>query len=108
MYVWGNHRSVDSTDTDAPQSATGIGRETALAFAEAGAEGILFADINEDGAKESAEASKKFATHASYRPVAVKVDVSDVDSVQNMVDVAKKEFGRIDYSVNSAGVSPRP
>jgi NAD(P)-dependent dehydrogenase (short-subunit alcohol dehydrogenase family) len=36
--------------------------------------------------------------------VAVKVDVSDEASVQSMVDATVKEFGRIDYSINSAGV----
>lgn len=89
------------------RAADGIGRETAYAFAEASAAGILFADINEHGAKESAETSKKFATHADFRALGLKVDISDVESVQNMVNVAKREFGRIDYSVNSTGVSFR-
>lgn len=39
--------------------------------------------------------------------MAVKVNVTDAKSVQEMVDVAVKEFGRIDYVVNAAGVSPR-
>lgn len=33
------------------------------------------------------------------------VDVTDVDSVQTMVDAAIAEFGRINYFVHSAGVS---
>ena len=87
-------------------AAGGIGRETALAFAEAGVAGILFADIDVEAAKEAAEASKKLATYAGYSALPIKVDVSDIDSVQSMVEVGKREFGRIDYCVNSAGVGP--
>ena len=86
------------------QAAGGIGEETAYAFAEAGAVGIIFADINQHGAEESAAKSKKFAKHAEYRPIAVKVDVTNEQSVQAMVDKAIEEFQRIDYFVNSAGV----
>lgn len=88
-----------------PQAASGIGRETAYSFAEAGASGIVFADINKEGAQEAAEESKKFATNPNYRTVVVEVDVTDPASVQAMVDVAVKEFRQIDYNVNSAGVS---
>ncbi|KAK3172342.1 hypothetical protein OEA41_005663 [Lepraria neglecta] len=86
-------------------AASGIGQETGFSFAEAGASGVLFADINKQGAQESAEMSKKFAKNPEYRAIAVKVDVTDPESVQSMVDTAIKEFGRIDHSVNSAGVS---
>ena len=66
---------------------------------------MVLADINEQDAQESAEKSKKFAKNPHYRAIAVKVDVANEASVQAMVDTAVKEFGRIDYSVNSAGVS---
>lgn len=87
------------------QAASGIGRETAYSFAEAGASGIVFADINKDGAQEAAEKSKKFAANANYCAIAVEVDVTDPASVQAMVEATVKEFGKIDYNVNSAGVS---
>lgn len=86
------------------QAGSGIGKETALAFAEAGAKGVAFADINEEGALAAAEESKKFAKDASFKAIAVKVDITDEASVDNMVQTVLKEFGRIDYSVNSAGV----
>ncbi|KAK6067168.1 short-chain dehydrogenase reductase [Seiridium cupressi] len=85
-------------------AAGGIGRETALAFAEAGVEAIVFADINETGARDAAKASQKYAKHPQYRSLALKVDISDESSAQSMVDATVKEFGRIDYSVNSAGL----
>ena len=77
---------------------------TAFAFAEAGAKGVAFADINEEGALAAAEESKKLAENANFKAIAVKVDITDEASVDNMVQSALKEFGRIDYSVNSAGV----
>ena len=46
-----------------------------------------------------------YARHAEYQALAVKVDVTDTDSVQGLVTSAVKEFGRIDYAVHSAGVS---
>ena len=48
------------------------------------------------------------AKHPEYRAIAVMVDVTDPESVQSMVDTTIKEFGRIDYSVNSAGVCRPP
>ncbi|TVY80407.1 2,5-dichloro-2,5-cyclohexadiene-1,4-diol dehydrogenase [Lachnellula suecica] len=85
--------------------ATGIGQETGFAFAEAGALAVVFADLNEQGVLESAEASKKYASNPKFRAIGIKVDVTSQTSVKAMVDKTIKEFGRIDYSVNSAGVN---
>lgn len=68
-------------------------------------QGIAFADLNKQGAQEAAEESKTYARHAEFKALAIKVDVADETSVQSMVDLVVKEFGRIDYAVNSAGVS---
>jgi NAD(P)-dependent dehydrogenase (short-subunit alcohol dehydrogenase family) len=91
--------------TVSQKAAGGIGKETALAFAEAGAKGVVFADIDDTGAKAVAEESKKSAKQVEYRALAVKVDMDDAESVQNLITTAVNEFGRIDYAVNSAGVS---
>ena len=89
------------------QAASGIGKETAFSFAEAGAAGVIFADIDEESARAVCEKAKTLATHPEYRGIAVRVDVTDSTSVQSMVHAAVTEFGRIDYSVNSAGVMLR-
>ncbi|KAI6080565.1 short chain dehydrogenase [Hypoxylon rubiginosum] len=81
-------------------AAGGIGKETALAFAEAGAKGVIFADINHEGVQAAAEESRKYARHAEYRALAIKVDISNAESVQSLVASTMKEFGRIDYAVN--------
>jgi len=85
-------------------AASGIGQNAGFSFAESGARGVIFADINEKGAQDAAEKSKEFATNPEYRTLVIHVDVADAVSVQAMVDAAVKEFGRIDYNVNSAGI----
>lgn len=75
-----------------------------MAFAEAGASGIVLADLDEDGARDSAVQSKRLASHSNVRYLILHVDITDAESVQAMVDGAVKEFGRIDYSIHCAGV----
>lgn len=88
-----------------PKAASGIGKETALAYAEAGAKGVVFADINHEAAQKVAEESKTVARRSDYQALVIKFDIGDEQSVQNLVTTTVKEFGRIDYAVNSAGVS---
>ncbi|ROV96207.1 hypothetical protein VSDG_04999 [Cytospora chrysosperma] len=85
-------------------AASGIGKETALAYAEAGAKGVVFADIDHEGAQKVAEESKSVARHPDYQVLAIKLDIGDERSVQSLVKATVKEFGRIDYAVNSAGI----
>lgn len=90
------------------QAASGIGKETAIAFSQAGSRGVVLADINQEDAQAAAEECRNLATHPSFRATAVKVNITDEASVDNLVAAALKEFGRIDYSVNSAGVRRLP
>ncbi|KAL2867460.1 SDR family NAD(P)-dependent oxidoreductase [Aspergillus lucknowensis] len=92
-------------------AGSGIGRECAISFAAEGSRGVVFADIDLAAAQAAAEESKAKARHSEYRAVAIRVDVSSEESVERMVERACEEFGRIDYSVNSAGIGvqdPRP
>ncbi|PQE04464.1 oxidoreductase short-chain dehydrogenase reductase family protein [Rutstroemia sp. NJR-2017a BVV2] len=57
-----------------------------------------------ESAQDSAVESKKYASNPDYRAVAIHVDVTNETSVQAMVETAIREFGRIDYNVNSAGI----
>ena len=74
--------------------ASGIGRATALAFAEAGAS-VVVGDIDEDGLAETSR-----LTGAS----AMKTDVTSSTSVAALVARAVEEHGRIDVMANVAGV----
>ncbi|CAI7568680.1 unnamed protein product [Penicillium crustosum] len=85
-------------------AGSGIGRDCAMAFASEGAKGVAFADINLTAATEAAEESKAHASNLDYQAIALQVDISNEESVQRMVTTTLKEFNRIDYSVNSAGL----
>lgn len=87
-------------------AGSGLGRETGYTFAERGATGVCFADLNEKAAQDAADASKILATKDEYKAIALQVDVTYRDSVRAAVAATQKEFGRIDYNINSAGVGP--
>jgi len=79
----------------------GIGREIALAYAQAGAEVILMAR-NE---REVTAVGDEIAA-AGGRAVALAGDVSIEDDVHRVVKSALDEFGYVDVLVNNAGVTP--
>jgi meso-butanediol dehydrogenase/(S,S)-butanediol dehydrogenase/diacetyl reductase len=79
--------------------ANGIGRQICLEFAKAGSN-IVVADIAYDKAKKVADEAKEFGVDA----IAVQVDVTDEVSVNNMVDITVKTFGKLDVMCNNAGI----
>jgi NAD(P)-dependent dehydrogenase (short-subunit alcohol dehydrogenase family) len=95
-------RHILLTDTKA---AGGIGKEIVFALAEAGAKGVLCADLKGDEASKVAEESKSFATVLDFRAFVFEVDITDAQSVQALAEFGLKQFGRVDYLVNAAGVS---
>ena len=62
--------------------------------------------MNEEGALAAATESRKFAVHDSFEAIAIKVDITEEASVDNIVQISLNGFGRIDDSVNCAGVYP--
>jgi NAD(P)-dependent dehydrogenase (short-subunit alcohol dehydrogenase family) len=81
---------------------SGIGRRTALAFAEYGAKSII-ADIDQKAAYlVASEINAK-----GGKAIAHRVDVTQPGEVQGMVNVAVDSFGRIDILFNNAGISIR-
>lgn len=92
---------------------SGIGKACALAFAKEGSKGIMVADIQLAAAQEVAEMCRAAAAAVSKgacncRAEAIFVDVTSEESVRAMMEHAKETFGRIDYCINSAGVSEIP
>ncbi|MFO8009994.1 MAG: SDR family oxidoreductase [Dehalococcoidia bacterium] len=77
-----------------------IGRAISLAFAEEGSN-VVIADIMEEAAQKVADVAN--SKNAGGKTIVVKTDVTDKDSVQNMVDTAIKEFGGVDVLVNNVG-----
>ena len=83
-------------------AAGGIGRATALAFAQAGAH-VVVADINQVGAEETAH----LITQAGAQAVAVACDVTHSTAVEALVQQTLNTFGRLDYAHNNAGIAYR-
>ena len=77
----------------------GIGRAYANAFAEEGAK-VVIAEIHE----ASAKAVAREITDKGLKAMAVATDVSNADSVAEMVKTTMEEYGRIDILVNNAGI----
>lgn len=81
--------------------AMGLGQAMATALAQAGAD-IVIADIQEDVAKATATTIRETE---GVQATSLKVDVTNPDDVQKMVDDVVNEFGKIDILINNAGMT---
>lgn len=80
-------------------AASGIGKEIALVYAREGAK-IAIADLNLDQANLAAEEIKSLGGEA----MAVAMDVTNEDEVNQGIDKVAKNFGGIDVLVSNAGI----
>lgn len=81
-------------------ASSGIGRETAHQFAEAGAT-VILAARNEQALRAAAREVETLGGTALVVPT----DVSDWEQVEALAETARERFGRIDTWVNGAVVS---
>jgi 3-oxoacyl-[acyl-carrier protein] reductase len=81
-------------------AGSGIGRATALLFAEEGAN-IAVNDINLSTAEETSSTIKL----EGHRAIAIKADVAETVEVDAMIDRVIEEFGGIHILVNNAGMA---
>src|SRR5216683_1942733 len=82
---------------------TGIGRATALAFAQEGARIVISGRHEEEGEKLVNELGK-LGAEAEF----VRSDVRHEDDVRGLVDKTVARFGRLDVAVNTAGTEGKP
>ena len=80
----------------------GIGREMALALAEAGADVAVV-----QRRVEVAEKTSEEIIGLGRDSIAMKVDVSRADDVRCMVETTKDRFGKIDILINNAGIGQK-
>jgi NAD(P)-dependent dehydrogenase (short-subunit alcohol dehydrogenase family) len=85
-------------------AGVGIGSTVALAFAQAGAR-VMVSDIDEEAARGTVSLIEATGGAATY----TLCDVSRAGNVQEMVEAVVKQFGRLDYACNNAGIhNPAP
>lgn len=80
-------------------AARGIGLACAERFAKEGA-AVLLSDIDSAAGEAAAEKLRAAGGNAIYRDC----DVTDADAVQQLIDFAADEFGRLDIAVANAGI----
>jgi NAD(P)-dependent dehydrogenase (short-subunit alcohol dehydrogenase family) len=74
-------------------ASSGMGRDTAGAFAAAGA-AVVVADINEDALRAATDE----LTAAGHQALGVSCDVSDETQIAALVDRTVDAFGRVDMA----------
>ena len=79
-----------------------LGRQFALALAQAGAD-VMLADLAYEAAADQAEVIRTEGLSAE----ALAVDVVDPDSTRAMVEQTLARFGRLDVLINSAALDPK-
>ena len=80
-------------------AGSGLGEAISLKFAKNGAT-VVLADLDVEGAERVLQQIERDGGKGRV----VKTDVSDHDAARALVDVAVKEFGRLDIAVNNAGI----
>lgn len=80
-------------------ASRGIGRATALAFAEQGLK-VVVADINAEGAAETVQ----LITDAGGSALFISCDVRDEQQVKHLITSAVETYGSLDYAFNNAGI----
>lgn len=80
-------------------AASGIGRATALLFADQGAK-VLIADTNKEGLAETADLIRESGGDVLKQ----KVDIANDQEVKQMIEAAIEHFGRLDFACNNAGI----
>ena len=81
-------------------AGSGIGRATALLFAQEGAD-VVVNDINLSSAKETSETIREMGR----KTIANGADIADEKAVKEMVEGCIKDLGGIDILVNNAGIA---
>jgi NAD(P)-dependent dehydrogenase (short-subunit alcohol dehydrogenase family) len=77
---------------------SGIGRAVALAFAREGSD-VVISFLNEE---EDANETKRLVESAGRKALTIAGDLADEAQCKRVVDVAVKQFGRIDLLINNA------
>ena len=82
---------------------TGIGRATALAFANEGAR-VVISGRGDEGGNSLVDELRKLGPEAEFVPC----DVRHEEEMANLINTTVARFGRLDVAVNNAGTVGKP
>ena len=82
--------------------SSGIGRATAIALAKQGAKIAVAARRTEAG-----EETVRLVKEAGGEGIFVKTDVANEDDVKSLVEKTVKQYNRLDYAFNNAGIEEK-
>ncbi len=80
-------------------ASSGIGRETAILFANEGAQ-VIAVDLNEEAGEATVEEILSQGSDAIF----VKADISKASDCENMVKQAEDKYGKLNVMFNNAGI----
>lgn len=80
--------------------SSGIGAETAIAFAEEGAK-VVITDVNEEKGRKLAEEINESGGTAVF----MKHNVSDAKQTKEIINKIVENFGKLDVAFNNAGIA---
>ena len=103
MALTGSDFPFDGKTVMVTGGAAGIGKATAEALAELGAN-IVIVDI----AKAEAEEVAHGLSRAGHRAIAISGDVADENTSERAVEAAVQTFGGLACAFNNAGIANRP
>lgn len=79
--------------------SSGIGRASALLYAELGAK-VVVADLNADGGQETVSLIEEAGGLATF----VRTNIAEPEDCENMVKTCLETFGQLDAACNAAGI----
>lgn len=82
---------------------SGIGKACALLFAHEGAK-LVIANRSAKSGEEAAREIRQLGNQAVF----VQTDVSQAQSVNNLIEMTVKTYGKLDCAVNNAGIDHKP
>jgi len=83
-------------------ASSGLGRDAAMAYAQAGADVALLARRI-----DRLEEVKRGIEKIGRKALAVACDVTDEESVKNACNIVLEHFGKVDILLNNAGIAIR-